>query len=55
MDKKTVVFKSNGKCKVKEVGGFSDDPAHDLSNYSRSEIEAMLGADKNSPILVVVK
>lgn len=50
-----VTFKRKGKKHKMTVGGFTEDPADDLSRFKRSELESILNCDKNSPIMIRVK
>ncbi|AUR87855.1 hypothetical protein VPHK165_0015 [Vibrio phage K165] len=50
-----VTFKRDGKVTKMTIGGFTDDPADDLSRFSRGELEKILMSDKNSPIMIRVK
>ncbi|CAM0008716.1 hypothetical protein VPHK435_0015 [Vibrio phage K435] len=50
-----VTFKRGGKVTKMKIGGFTDDPADDLSRFSRIELEKILMSDKNSPIMIRVK
>lgn len=53
--KRTVIFKKNGKTETMRLNGFTEDPASDLSYYKRSTLEGLLGSDKKSPFMIVVK
>ena len=50
-----VTFKRDGKKSQMTIGGFTEDPASDMSQFSRKELEDMLQCDKNSPIMIRVK
>ncbi|AUR92919.1 hypothetical protein NVP1178O_74 [Vibrio phage 1.178.O._10N.286.45.E12] len=50
-----VTFKREGKKTQMSVGGFTGDPAMDMSRFSRKELESILNCDKNSPIMIRVK
>jgi hypothetical protein len=52
---RTIVFKRDGKKEAVRLTGFTDDPASDLTYYKRRELESLIRADKNSPIMIVVK
>ena len=52
---RVVTFKRGGKKAQMTVAGFTEDPASDMSQFSRKELEDMLQCDKNSPIMIRVK
>ena len=52
---RVVTFKRDGKKAQMTVGGFTEDPASYMSQFSRKELEDMLQCDKNSPIMIRVK
>ncbi|AUR81343.1 hypothetical protein NVP1003O_68 [Vibrio phage 1.003.O._10N.286.48.A2] len=52
---RVVIFKRDGKKMQMSVSGFTDDPARDMSQFSRKELEGILNSDKNSPIMIRVK
>ena len=52
---RVVTFKRDGKKAQMTVGGFTEDPSSDMSQFSRKELEGILQCDKNSPIMIRVK
>ena len=52
---RVILFKRGGKVERIKLTGFTDDPAQDLTYYTRRELEKMLTADKSSPVMIVVK
>ena len=50
-----VICKRDSKVDKVKVEGFSNDPAKDLAQYARSELERMLHLDKGAPVMIRVK
>ena len=55
MSRRVILFKKKGAVSKVTLTGFTDDPARDLAYYDRKELERLLGADRKSPIMIVVK